>query len=202
MSRYVIMLLMFILGLSSGLGSSYVVFYPQINSLNASIDTFVKLQIEQDRVIQSLESNDNLLNEEINSLKLNNSRLLIQLNETQTLLNKQNSLNQIVKPENPFEPLDAPFLEIVDNFQNSEIIINNKTVYQVTGTIVNYGMEDIENIQVEITWWVLSGCGCDSLPQRSEIIIIESIPSRSSFNINETFNFSFPKFQFLRVELV
>ena len=179
MSRYVIVLLMFILGLSSGFASSYVIFYPQINSLNASIDTLVKLQIDQDDVIQSLELNDNLLNEEINSLKLNNSRLLIQLNETQTLLNKQNSLNQIVKPENHFEPLDAPFLEIVDNFQNSEIIINNKTAYQVTGTIVNYGMEDIENIQVEITWWVLSGCGCDSLPQRSEIIIIESIPSRS-----------------------
>lgn len=202
MSRYVIVLLMFILGLSSGFASSYVIFYPQINSLNASIDTLVKLQIDQDDVIQSLELNDNLLNEEINSLKLNNSRLLIQLNETQTLLNKQNSLNQIVKPENHFEPLDAPFLEIVDNFQNSEIIINNKTAYQVTGTIVNYGMEDIENIQVEITWWILSGCGCDSLPQRSEIITIESIPSRSSFNFNEIFNFSFPKFQFLRVELV
>ena len=84
MSRYVIVLLMFILGLSSGFASSYAIFYPQINSLNASIDTLVKLQIDQDDVIQSLELNDNLLNEEINSLKLNNSRLLIQLNETQT----------------------------------------------------------------------------------------------------------------------
>jgi hypothetical protein len=193
---------MFILGLSSGLGSSYVVFYPQINSLNASIDTFVKLQIEQDRVIQSLESNDNLLNEEINSLKLNNSRLLIQLNETQTLLNKEISLNQITKSKNHIEPLNDSFLEIVDNFQNSEIIINNNTAYQVTGTIVNYGTEDVENIQVKITWWVLSGCGCDSLPQRSEIIKIKFIPGRSSFNVDETFNFSFPKFQFLRVEFV
>jgi len=203
MSRYVILLLMFVLGLSSGLASSYIVFYPQINSLNTSINTFAQLQIKQDDVIQSLELSNTLLNEEINLLKLNNSHLSDQLNETQILLEKlQNSSNQIVNFENSIEPLQDPFLEIVDNFQNSEIIINNRTAYQVTGTIVNYNTEAAENIQVQITWWVLSGCGCDSLPQRSEIITIKSIPGRSSLNIDETFHFSFPKFQFLRIEIL
>ena len=202
MSRYLILLLMFVLGLSSGLASSYIVFSPQINSLYTSIDTFAQLQIEQDHVIQSLELNNNLLNDEINLLKLNNSRLSNQLNETQTLLKKLNSSNQIVKLENQIEPLQDQLLEIVDNFQNSEIIINNKTAYQITGTIVNYGPQEAENIKVEITWWVLSGCGCDSIPQRSEIITIESISGRSSFNIDETFHFSFPKFQFLRIEIL
>ena len=193
---------MFVLGLSSGLASSYIVFSPQINSLYTSIDTFAQLQIEQDHVIQSLELNNNLLNDEINLLKLNNSRLSNQLNETQTLLKKLNSSNQIVKLENQIEPLQDQLLEIVDNFQNSEIIINNKTAYQITGTIVNYGPQEAENIKIEITWWVLSGCGCDSIPQRSEIITIESISGRSSFNIDETFHFSFPKFQFLRIEIL
>ena len=202
MSRYLILLLMFVLGLSSGLASSYIVFSPQINSLYTSIDTFAQLQIEQDHVIQSLELNNNLLNDEINLLKLNNSRLSNQLNETQTLLKKLNSSNQIVKLENHIEPLQDQLLEIVDNFQNSEIIINNKTAYQITGTIVNYGPQEAENIKVEITWWVLSGCGCDSISQRSEIITIESISGRSSFNIDETFHFSFPKFQFLRIEIL
>jgi len=202
MSRYLILLLMFVLGLSSGLASSYIVFSPQINSLYTSIDTFAQLQIEQDHVIQSLELNNNLLNDEINLLKLNNSRLSNQLNETQTLLKKLNSSNQIVKLENQIEPLQDQLLEIVDNFQNSEIIINNKTAYQITGTIVNYGPQEAENIKVEITWWVLSGCGCDSIPQRSEIITIESISGRSSFNIDETFHFSFPQFQFLHVKIL
>ena len=92
MSRYIILLLIFVLGLFSGISSSYIVFYPQINSLNTSINTFAQLQIKQDDVIQSLELSNNLLNEEINLLKLNNSHLLDQLNETQILLEKlQNS---------------------------------------------------------------------------------------------------------------
>ena len=66
---------MFVLGLSSGLASSYIVFSPQINSLYTSIDTFAQLQIEQDHVIQSLELNNNLLNDEINLLKLSNELL-------------------------------------------------------------------------------------------------------------------------------
>ena len=92
-------------------------------------------------------------------------------------------------------------LTINEPFQNNEIQIEGKSYSVVSGSIINFGLLDANNVEVEITWWILNDCGCDAIPIRTESITVSNIPSSSVYYFEETFPFTFEKFEFLVINL-
>jgi len=92
-------------------------------------------------------------------------------------------------------------LTINESFQNNEIQLEGKSYSVVSGSIINFGLRNANDVEVEITWWVLNDCGCDAIPIRTESIIISDIPSSSVYYFEETFPFTFEKFEFLVINL-
>ena len=92
-------------------------------------------------------------------------------------------------------------LTINEPFQNHEIQIEGKSYSVVSGSIINFGLKNANDVEVEITWWILSDCGCDAIPIRTESINVSDIPSSSVYYFEETFPFTFEKFEFLVINL-
>ena len=136
--------------------------------------------------------------EEIHSLNENYlTQIEILVNENQILSTQLYNLtltleNNLITQAN---------LTINEPFQNNEIQIAGKSYSVVTGSIINFGLRDANNVEVEITWWVLNDCGCDAIPIRTESINVSNIPSSSVYYFDETFPFTFEKFEFLVINL-
>ena len=81
--------------------------------------------------------------------------------------------------------------------KNYEIQINGRTASVVNGSITNFGLQDAHEIEVEITWWILNDCGCDAIPMRTALVEIDHVSSSSVYFFEETFPFTFEKFEFL-----
>ena len=92
-------------------------------------------------------------------------------------------------------------LTINEPFQNNEIQIEGKSYSVVSGSIINFGLRDANNVEVEITWWILNDCGCDAIPIRTESITVSNISSSSVYYFEEIFPFTFEKFEFLVINL-
>ena len=92
-------------------------------------------------------------------------------------------------------------LTINEPFQNHEIQIEGKSYSVVSGSIINFGLKNANDVEVEITWWIMSDCGCDAIPIRTESINVSDIPSSSVYYFEETFPFTFEKFEFLVINL-
>ena len=92
-------------------------------------------------------------------------------------------------------------LTINESFQNNEIQLEGKSYSVVSGSIINFGLRNANDVEVEITWWVLNDCGCDAIPIRTESITVSNIPSSSVYYFEETFPFTFEKFEFLVINL-
>jgi len=92
-------------------------------------------------------------------------------------------------------------LTINEPFQNNDIQIEGKSYSVVSGSIINFGLKNANDVEVEITWWILSDCGCDAIPIRTESINVSDIPSSSVYYFEETFPFTFEKFEFLVINL-
>lgn len=92
-------------------------------------------------------------------------------------------------------------LTINEPFQNNEIQIEGKSYSVVSGSIINFGLKNANDVEVEITWWIMSDCGCDAIPIRTESINVFDIPSSSVYYFEETFPFTFEKFEFLVINL-
>ena len=92
-------------------------------------------------------------------------------------------------------------LTINEPFQNHEIQIEGKSYSVVSGSIINFGLKNANDVEVEITWWILSDCGCDAIPIRTESINVSDIPSSSVYYFEETFPFTFETFEFLVINL-
>ena len=92
-------------------------------------------------------------------------------------------------------------LTINEPFQNNEIQIEGKSYSVVSGSIINFGLKNANDVEVEITWWIMSDCGCDAIPIRTESINVFDIPSSSVYYFEETFPFTFETFEFLVINL-
>ena len=92
-------------------------------------------------------------------------------------------------------------LTINEPFQNNEIQIEGKSYSVVSGSIINFGLKNANDVEVEITWWIMSDCGCDAIPIRTESINVSDIPSSSVYYFEETFPFTFETFEFLVINL-
>lgn len=92
-------------------------------------------------------------------------------------------------------------LTINEPFQNHEIQIEGKSYSVVSGSIINFGLKNANDVEVEITWWIMSDCGCDAIPIRTESINVFDIPSSSVYYFEETFPFTFETFEFLVINL-
>ena len=92
-------------------------------------------------------------------------------------------------------------LTINEPFQNNDIQIEGKSYSVVSGSIINFGLKNANDVEVEITWWIMSDCGCDAIPIRTESINVSDIPSSSVYYFEETFPFTFEKFEFLVINL-
>ena len=136
--------------------------------------------------------------EEIQSLNENYlTQIEILVNENQILSTQLYNLtltleNNLITQAN---------LTINEPFQNNEIQIEGKSYSVVSGSIINFGLRDANNVEVEITWWILNDCGCDAIPIRTELITVSNIPSSSVYYFEETFPFTFEKFEFLVINL-
>ena len=136
--------------------------------------------------------------EEIQSLNENYlTQIEILVNENQMLSTQLYNLtltleNNLITQAN---------LTINEPFQNYEIQIEGKSYSVVSGSIINFGLRNANNVEVEITWWILNDCGCDAIPIRTESITVSNIPSSSVYYFEETFPFTFEKFEFLVINL-
>ena len=136
--------------------------------------------------------------EEIQSLNENYlTQIEILVNENQMLSTQLYNLtltlqNNLITQAN---------LTINEPFQNNEIQIEGKSYSVVSGSIINFGLLDANNVEVEITWWILNDCGCDAIPIRTESITVSNISSSSVYYFEETFPFTFEKFEFLVINL-
>ena len=136
--------------------------------------------------------------EEIQSLNDNYlTRIEILIQENQMLSSQLSNLtltleNNLITHAN---------LTINEPFQNHEIQIEGKSYSVVSGSIINFGLKNANDVEVEITWWILSDCGCDAIPIRTESINVSDIPSSSVYYFEETFPFTFEKFEFLVINL-
>jgi len=136
--------------------------------------------------------------EEIQSLNDNYlTRIEILIQENQMLSSQLSNLtltleNNLITNAN---------LTINEPFQNHEIQIEGKSYSVVSGSIINFGLKNANDVEVEITWWILSDCGCDAIPIRTESINVSDIPSSSVYYFEETFPFTFEKFEFLVINL-
>ena len=136
--------------------------------------------------------------EEIQSLNDNYlTRIEILIQENQMLSSQLSNLtltleNNLITNAN---------LTINEPFQNNEIQIEGKSYSVVSGSIINFGLKNANDVEVEITWWILSDCGCDAIPIRTESINVSDIPSSSVYYFEETFPFTFEKFEFLVINL-
>ncbi len=92
-------------------------------------------------------------------------------------------------------------LTINEPFQNNDIQIEGKSYSVVSGSIINFGLKNANDVEVEITWWIMSDCGCDAIPIRTESINVSDIPSSSVYYFEETFPFTFETFEFLVINL-
>ncbi len=92
-------------------------------------------------------------------------------------------------------------LTITQTFQNNIVQINGKSFSVVNGSITNFGLQNANDVEVEVTWWILSDCGCDALPIRTELVKIDSIPSSSVYNFEKSFPFTFEKFEYLVINI-
>ena len=124
-----------------------------------------------------------ILFDELKHLQINNSALLLELD------------NLILAHDNDL--ITQANLTMTDSFKNYEIQIDGRTVSVVNGSMTNFGLQDAHEIEVEITWWILNDCGCDALPMRTELVEIDHVPSSSVYFFEETFPFTFEKFEFL-----
>ena len=136
--------------------------------------------------------------EEIQSLNDNYlTRIEILIQENQMLSSQLSNLtltleNNLITHAN---------LTINEPFQNHEIQIEGKSYSVVSGSIINFGLKNANDVEVEITWWILSDCGCDAIPIRTESINVSDIPSSSVYYFEETFPFTFETFEFLVINL-
>ena len=136
--------------------------------------------------------------EEIQSLNDNYlTRIEILIQENQMLSSQLSNLtltleNNLITQAN---------LTINEPFQNNDIQIEGKSYSVVSGSIINFGLKNANDVEVEITWWILSDCGCDAIPIRTESINISDIPSSSVYYFEETFPFTFETFEFLVINL-
>ena len=136
--------------------------------------------------------------EEIQSLNDNYlTRIEILIQENQMLSSQLSNLtltleNNLITQAN---------LTINEPFQNNDIQIEGKSYSVVSGSIINFGLKNANDVEVEITWWILSDCGCDAIPIRTESINVSDIPSSSVYYFEETFPFTFEKFEFLVINL-
>ena len=136
--------------------------------------------------------------EEIQSLNENYlTQIEILVNENQMLSTQLYNLtlsleNNLITQAN---------LTINEPFQNNEIQIEGKSYSVVSGSIINFGLRDANNVEVEITWWILNDCGCDAIPIRTESITVSNISSSSVYYFEEIFPFTFEKFEFLVINL-
>ena len=136
--------------------------------------------------------------EEIQSLNDNYlTRIEILIQENQMLSSQLSNLtltleNNLITHAN---------LTINEPFQNHEIQIEGKSYSVVSGSIINFGLKNANDVEVEITWWIMSDCGCDAIPIRTESINVSDIPSSSVYYFEETFPFTFETFEFLVINL-
>ena len=136
--------------------------------------------------------------EEIQSLNDNYlTRIEILIQENQMLSSQLSNLtltleNNLITHAN---------LTINEPFQNNDIQIEGKSYSVVSGSIINFGLKNANDVEVEITWWILSDCGCDAIPIRTESINVSDIPSSSVYYFEETFPFTFETFEFLVINL-
>ena len=136
--------------------------------------------------------------EEIQSLNDNYlTRIEILIQENQMLSSQLSNLtltleNNLITHAN---------LTINEPFQNNDIQIEGKSYSVVSGSIINFGLKNANDVEVEITWWIMSDCGCDAIPIRTESINVSDIPSSSVYYFEETFPFTFETFEFLVINL-
>ena len=136
--------------------------------------------------------------EEIQSLNDNYlTRIEILIQENQMLSSQLSNLSLTL--ENNL--ITHANLTINEPFQNHEIQIEGKSYSVVSGSIINFGLKNANDVEVEITWWILSDCGCDAIPIRTESINVSDIPSSSVYYFEETFPFTFETFEFLVINL-
>ena len=133
--------------------------------------------------IEKLIDENKILSNELKHLQINNNALLLELD------------NLILAHDNDL--ITQANLTITGPFKNYELQIDGRTVSVVNGSITNFGLLDAHEIEVEITWWILNDCGCDAIPMRTELVEIDHVSSSSVYFFEETFPFTFEKFEFL-----
>ena len=170
-----------------------------VNRLYGIIYLF--LLISSILLIFFLITNNNQLESELEEIENSNKNYLVQIEtlitENQLLSTQLSNLTLIL--ENNL--ITHANLTINQQFQNNEIEIDGRSYSVVSGQIINFGLKNASDIEVEITWWILNDCGCDSIPVRTESVIISSIPSSSVYYFEETFSFTFDQFEFLVINL-
>tara|TARA_B100001765_G_C19450089_1_gene314209 strand:+ start:422 stop:985 length:564 start_codon:yes stop_codon:yes gene_type:complete len=162
--------------------------YTSINDLESTVSDLQMINENNENSIEQLSQKNYLLSEELTLLKQNNTDLSQAVNEFTLLLD-----NSMITEAN---------LTTTKTFSHNKIIVDGKTLSLVNGTITNFGLQDAKGVAVEITWWVLSGCGCDAIPGRTELIKLDDIRSSSVYEFEKTFPFEFPTFQFISVEII
>ena len=133
--------------------------------------------------IEKLIDENKILSNELKHLQINNSALLLEFD------------NLILAHDNDL--ITQANLTITGPFKNYEIQIDGRTASVVNGSITNFGLQNAHEIEVEITWWILTDCGCDAIPMRTELVEIDHVSSSSVYFFEETFPFTFEKFEFL-----
>ena len=162
--------------------------YTSINALESTVSDLQMINENNENSIEQLNQKNHLLSEELTLLKQNNTDLSQVVDELTLVLD-----NPMIAEAN---------LTATKTFSHNKIIVDGKTLSLVNGTITNFGLQDAIGVTIEITWWVLSGCGCDAIPGRTELIKLDNIPSSSVYEFDKTFPFEFPTFQFLSVEIM
>lgn len=170
--------------------SSFILLYfsnTSITEFESNISDLQSINETNEQYIEQLIQKNQLLSHELTKLKQNNTSLFQEINKLNILFN-----NPLVTQAN---------LTATQTFSSYEIIVDGNSMSVVNGTITNFGLQDATDVSVEITWWILSDCGCDALPARTELVKLDYIPSSSVYEFEETFPFNFPTFQFLVVDI-
>ena len=154
-----------------------------INQLEYDLEDLKYSDENNLKYIEKLIDENKILSSELKHLQINNSALLLELD------------NLILAHDNDL--ITQANLTITGPFKNYEIQIDGRTVSVVNGSITNFGLQDAHEIEVEITWWILNDCGCDAIPTRTELVEIDHVSSSSVYFFEETFPFTFEKFEFL-----
>jgi len=181
-----------IIGTGSGIAVGYIQLNPQVNDLVGQIE---ERDSALDNLMRELEQEIEVNDANMASLNAENIDLQAELGKLRELAGNAESLRE------QMDALRVPDVRLIDDVASERVEEDGREAYTLNFLLVNFGLEEARNIEVEIMWIQPTACGCEFEIGHSEVITFDTLSGRTSEKFSGLYFFTLSELDSVRVEI-